>query len=172
VHEYSEDQPGWSARTTGTYVVGERFVIVPHALAVASASSELPPSNAGDYRPERANDGEPKTAWCEGAPGPGVSQSLTLSFDPPMAVTAVTILPGYGKSPAVFQANARPRRVRIEAGTAPALERELRDAFEPQRLELVAIPPAASVKLTVLSVWPGRRFEDLCISEIFTEGRF
>jgi hypothetical protein len=167
-----EEEPAWSTRTTGTYVVGENAVRVLRALATPSASSTLPPSKAGDYRPERAVDGDPKTAWCEGALGPGVGQSLTLSFNPPMAVTALTILPGYGKSPEVFQANARPRRVRIEAGTAPAVERELRDAFESQRLELVAGPPTASVRTTVLSVWPGGRFEDMCISEILAEGRF
>jgi hypothetical protein len=87
----------------------------------------------------------------------------------------MTIQPGYGKSPALFRANARPRRVRIEAGAQRAVEWELRDAFEPQRLEL---PTGASgvkvtrVKMTVLSVWPGERFKDMCVSEIFAEGRF
>lgn len=47
------------------------------------------------YEPERVLDGDPDTAWR--CPGPAVGRRLVFTFDEPVTLTAVGLVPGYDK---------------------------------------------------------------------------
>lgn len=139
-----------------------------------------------NYSAERANDGKPETAWCEGAKGNGVGEVLIARV---RAGGPVELWAGLGKSAKLHAANARPRKVNVyvlEATSKAAHqsgmgygqvrvvargEVELKDVNGYQDLNLPAYqanPEAAAtfVALEVVSVYPGKQYEDLCISEL------
>ena len=64
------------------------------------------------YAPYQLVDGDPQTGWAEGGVGQGVGAEVVipqrLDLDRPVRIWA-----GYGKSPDLFEANARPKRVRV-----------------------------------------------------------
>lgn len=138
------------------------------------------------YSAERANDGKPETAWCEGAKGNGVGEVLIARV---RKGEPVELWAGLGKSAKLHAANARPRKVNVyvlEAGSMAAHqagmgygqvrvvargEVELKDVNGYQELKLPAYTPspdapATFVAIEVVSVYPGNKYEDLCISEL------
>lgn len=62
------------------------------------------------YGPRRAMDGDTATAWCEGVEGYGVGEVVTVRVD---TTSPVGIWTGFGRSAKDFQANSRPRKVRV-----------------------------------------------------------
>jgi hypothetical protein len=61
------------------------------------------------YGPPNLVDGDVRTAWVEGAAGLGVGELVVVPLSGPQA----EIRAGYGKSPELYQQNARPRRVEV-----------------------------------------------------------
>lgn len=138
------------------------------------------------YSAQRVSDGKPDTAWCEGAKGSGEGEVLLARVEPGRPVR---LWAGFGKSDKLHAANARPRKVRVsvlqarniegyQAGlfygdltVAATSEVELKDVNGYQELKLPDFKADAEAKgtfvaLEVLSVYPGAKFEDLCISEV------
>jgi hypothetical protein len=141
------------------------------------------------FAPGKAFDQDSATAWCEGVPGPGEGQILVAPI--PNAHLA-HIRAGYQKSEALRTANGRPQQVRVTLLHAreatPAMvqsgegwtyrdvrilgahEVELEDRGGWQPLPLPEAPESeergALVAVEILSVYPGGKYEDTCISEI------
>ena len=86
------------------------------------------------YAPSRLVDGDPQTGWAEGGVGVGIGAEVAVpalldtvryyapddeggvrwtTADPLDLSKPVRIWAGYGKSPELFAANARPKRVRV-----------------------------------------------------------
>lgn len=60
-----------------------------------SASGEDASGITQSYEPARAVDGDPETTWrCD---GDAVGATLTLTFDEPVRVTEVSVIPGFAK---------------------------------------------------------------------------
>jgi hypothetical protein len=139
------------------------------------------------YSPQRAQDGNPSTAWCEGAADYGLGETLVVRVD---ATRPVRIWAGFGQSKDYFQKNARPHKVQLsilvaersaanQRGTTylnlkvlAQAEAELKDINGWQTLPL---PPArlgandgglCFVAIKILSVYPGSKYKDTLISEI------
>ena len=64
------------------------------------------------YAPSNLVDGDPQTGWAEGGAGTGIGAEVAvpalLDLSRPVRIWA-----GYGKSPELFAANARPKRARV-----------------------------------------------------------
>jgi hypothetical protein len=131
-----------------------------------------------NYHPSYVLDENPATAWVEGADGYGENQSLTLPLSPLTSARALRlrIWNGYQKSKDLFAKNAAPRRVRV-AALAPtgeevaAREVELARAWGPQDV-VVDVPHGrglSAVRLTIVSVYPGARYKDTCISDVLVD---
>ncbi len=134
-----------------------------HANYEVRASSTLPDDDGISYSPDKLREWE--GAWSEGAAGPGVGEWLELTPEVPKPLTAIEILPGYDKSDELFAANARPKRVEVLLNGEHRFEAELRDAKEVQEIPVKAYDkPVRTVRLTFKEVYPGKRFEDLCVS--------
>lgn len=61
------------------------------------------------YGPQRAVDGDPTTAWSEGAPGSGEGEVLVV----PLGAGAVEIWTGFGLSDRLHKRNGRPAEVEV-----------------------------------------------------------
>jgi hypothetical protein len=185
---------------TGTYSSWATSTLLPQGKP--PACPECPPEAEDDlrertqfvhewtcgYSAKQVSDGNPETAWCEGAKGPGVGEVLVARVE---GGQPVRIWSGYGKSPALHAANARPRKVNVYVLEAQKKEDnewgyifggltvvakgevELADVNGYQELKLPAFTPnpkavGTLVALEVVSIYPGKKYQDLCISELRT----
>jgi len=130
-----------------------------------------------NYLPPYIADDDPATAWVEGDQGTGVGAALTwLGPTLQKAKTyRVYVRSGYQKSAPLFAANARPKAITLqpvlkgEAGVTPVgtpVKATLKDALGWQEV-VVAVPAQVSgVRLTLDAVYPGKKYEDTCISDL------
>ncbi len=111
--------------------------------------------------------------WCEGKPGDGIGEAITLNFKEPVQFWAIYISNGYhhGK---YFALNNRIKGLEILSNGKPISTVELRD--EPGA-QLVRLGPdgksgdskvitTTAITLRILSVYPGKKDRDTCITEI------
>lgn len=82
------------------------------------ATSILPPDSGSTdsclYGPERAVDGDPMTAWCEGIEGNGEGEVIVVHLGSrPESVREIEIWAGFGRSASLHARNGRPRTIRI-----------------------------------------------------------
>jgi hypothetical protein len=140
-------------------------IFEPDPQVEARASSEL---SDGRHGAARAVDAQFATAWAEGAPGPGIGQWIELSWRTARQVRVVTVFPGYGKSRALFFANARVKSARLTFSDGHRVDARFEDVPSVQMIDVYDDWDAkvTSVRLEILDVYPGEKYEDACISEI------
>ena len=123
-----------------------------------------------NYHPLYLGDDDPGTAWVEGAKGPGVGEWVRLKITALSGATRVRlrIRNGYQKSAHLYQANERVKDLEVKLlPSGKVLPATLTDAQGWQ--ELVVEQPAGpleAIEVTVKSIYPGKNYEDLCISDI------
>ena len=129
------------------------------------ASSVLAPQGGSTYEPKNLTDGNPATAWCEGAPRDGVGETLTIRIDGGPPFRRLLISNGYGKSSQIYANNGRIKTLEItsDAGTqttAPLIDQN--------GLLPVYLPTPAQhwVQLKIVDVYPGDRFADTCLADV------
>jgi hypothetical protein len=126
------------------------------------------------FSPELAFDGDRRTAWNEGAAGNGVGEWIEAHFASEVLVRSVTVVTGWDAVSRhghdLFVENAHIRRATLlldgrEVATvmADSAAREL--TFE------TVTPRATTVRVRIDDVWPGTRYEDLCVSEVTIDAR-
>jgi hypothetical protein len=151
---------------------GKRWEMA-HANYRVKASSTLPPDAGNRYDAANLHDDDWTNAWSEGAPGPGIGAWLELQPEVAKPLTALSIRPGYQKSPELFAANARPKRMRIELNGEHSFHAEIPDRHGDSIRIAVSgyAKPVRTIKLTFEEVWQGSRFEDLCVSGLWLHVR-
>jgi len=162
----------------GKYDEGPRAVFterngkwtMSHTNYKATASSTLPPNGDLKYDADQIIDFWGENAWSEGAKGPGIGEWLELKPVVPKPVVAIHILPGYAKGEGLFEANARPKKVRIDLNGEHSFTAEIPDAAEEFRIPVLAYDkPVKTARLTFEDVWKGKKHEDLCVSGVALE---
>jgi hypothetical protein len=187
---------GWTKVVSAAAVLGGLLLLAPPARAdtpapehawkplrsaAATATSYLQNNWSRyeeNYHPSYVLDENPATAWVEGADGFGENESITLPLSAVRRARALRlrIWNGYQKSMHLWTKNAMPHRVRITvlgSGEAElvAVERDLERVQGPQEV-IVDIPHGKglnAVRLTILSVYEGQKFDDTCISDILVD---
>jgi hypothetical protein len=91
---------------------------VPSAVPDARASSELVEGSLV-HAATRAIDGDPATAWVEGAKGVGHGESLRLRVPTGAFPAGMLVTPGYAKDAARWQKNHRVAEVSVRWLKAP-----------------------------------------------------
>jgi len=104
------------------------------------------------------------TAWCEGVAGDGIGQMVVYRMDPAQSFSTISLENGYTKSQDIFDKNSRPRLVRLKASDGQEWQAELTDSMETQTISLPKRASVTWVSLTVLSVYPGWKYQDTCLS--------
>ncbi|OPZ77635.1 MAG: Nicotine adenine dinucleotide glycohydrolase (NADase) [Actinobacteria bacterium ADurb.Bin444] len=134
----------------------------------AKASSSLPPTDQFTYGPSNLSDNDLSTAWNEGASGDGVGEWLSFSFNQPVRLSRIDIANGYQRDQKRYLGNGRVRGLRIEYSNGDMQEIQLYDDMGYQEVQ-PAVPSdvgISSVRMTILSVYPGESWEDAALSEI------
>ena len=146
---------------------GDKWSIC-HVNYGVKASSTLPDEDTISYSAENlkrlwTND----TAWSEGAAGTGVGEWIELSPEVPKPLSAIEMDPGYFKSEELFQANTRPKKVRVELNGEHSFTAMVQDARVTCHIPIQGYTkPVKTIRMTFQEVWPGKKYEDLCVSAI------
>ncbi len=161
------------------------------AFFTLSVSSSLPGSGSYRYGKESAQDRDLRTAWVEGVKGTGLGETIT--FHPKGSyVTEVGLLNGFVANETFYYDNARIKKMRVEIRCGEGAEENGRYQTEeiivPDRLykkfsprypfdfvDWVVRHPQGDgfieeVKITILETYPGRKFEDLAVTEFYVCG--
>jgi hypothetical protein len=139
------------------------------------------------YSAYNAMDGDTKTAWSEGVDGDGIGEILVARID---TSRPVKIWAGLGASQDLYKANNRPGLINVyvlQSGKAPGAAQfgtfysdikvlakhtvELKDinGFQPlilPKFQQRKDGGAFFIAIEILSVYPGLKYRDTCISEI------
>jgi hypothetical protein len=123
-----------------------------------------------NYHPSYIMDGDPKTAWVEGADSSGKGEWVRIHVSPVESASRIRlrIRNGYHKSASLHAKNARAKRLAVKAlpgGRVHAVD--LADDMSWQEISFDQ-PPARveAIELEVLDVFEGKKYTDLCISDV------
>ena len=139
-----------------------------------TASSAL----ADRYAAEKAHDFSIVTAWVEGVEGNGEGEYLRYSFPGTCPrITTVLIHNGYVKNWDVWRDNGREKRLLMYYNDEPYAILNLQDTMGLQSFDVGVLgyedkdsAPAWSIKFEILEVYPGKKYEDTAITEIYFDG--
>ncbi len=143
--------------------------LVAVQVTAASASSALGGRDA--HPADHAFDGNPRTAWNESAPGSGAGEWLQAEWGVPRHVRRIVLATGWDyvspRAGDLYSLNSRLRRVRMVFSDGRAEVREIADG---QRSVIVATDHvSSSLRIIAEQVYPGARWQDLCISDVLVE---
>jgi hypothetical protein len=128
-------------------------------------SSVLAPQGENTYGPENLArwEGNSSKAWCEGVPGHGIGETITIRIEGGGAFRRLLVANGYGKSSRTYTNNGRVKTVEITADTGFTATVHLLDKSETLP---VSLPKLAQnwIRLKIIDVYPGERFADTCLS--------
>jgi hypothetical protein len=117
-------------------------------------------------RPARnAIDGVKNSAWAEGARGPGVNQSITITLSRKVDLARIGITPGASDVEKTFLAQSRPQRIRLVFGNGTEQTVTLTDEAKFQEVA-VSAAGVDRVTLVLLSAFPGQTGTDTSIAEV------
>lgn len=130
------------------------------------ASSYLPKSSVSNYVPANLSlfDASRAQAWCEGVPGAGKGEWIELQVVPGSTNLTLTVANGYQKSNASYANNARAKNVEISTDNGLYFTVRLADQPGDQIINLPDWTDFRRLRMTIKSVYPGTKYQDLCIS--------
>ncbi len=123
-------------------------------------------NDVADCSPSSAIDGNIGTAWVEGVDGPGIGESLTLNIGIPAELWNIGLLAGYFASPELLAANNRLKKVQITLSDGTSITEEFEDSSTTRVVHFDDIHTVDWVRVTILEVYPGTRWDDTAISEL------
>jgi hypothetical protein len=161
---------GHHATNTSRYVERGGKWLLAHTNYKVTASSVLPPADGQRYEASNVKEFWGDTTWSEGAPGTGTGEWLELRPDVSKPLAAIEIMPGYFKSEGLFFANARPKKIQVLLNDEHRFVADVLDIMESCRIPVIGYSkPVRKIRLTFQEVWPGTKFEDLCVTGVRLE---
>lgn len=142
-----------------------------------TASSQLKPQGAVNYKASYAHDLNYRTAWVEGVAGYGIGEYLTYSFkggNP--KITTIIVVNGYVKSQKAFKENSRVKKLKVYKDNKPIAILDLKDIMGEQRFEIGTLgdntpgSPDWKLKFEIMEVYKGDKYDDTALSEIYFDG--
>ena len=142
-------------------------------ISKVSSSSAL----SAQYKGENAHDFSILNVWAEGVPGNGEGEYLIYTFPGRCPrITTVEILNGYTKTEKAWLDNGRVKRLRMYYNGEPYAILELEDTRRLQSFDVGilgyndASSPDWTLKFEILDVYPGDKYADTVITELFFDG--
>ncbi|GGX26184.1 NADase-type glycan-binding domain-containing protein [Aquimarina muelleri] len=148
-------------------------------------SSQLSPNGVLNYKSENLTDFSYQTAWVEGKSGDGIGESIEFSFPPVHPrVSTIIIANGYIKSKKHWKDNSRVHKLKMYINNKPYAIIELKDVYAKQLitlkknlgyserddLDILKEKENWNVKLEIISVYKGNKYDDTAITEIYFDG--
>jgi F5/8 type C domain len=152
---------GSATDTTGTDTAGA-IQVRPDS---ATASSSLTATLISDFQPTNLLDGDPASAWNEGADGPGIGEWVLYDFGEPVPLARIEIANGYQRDEERFAATARVKSLELAYSDGTKQLVQLLDAQGLQTIK-PAVKETAQITFTIISVYPHYEWEDAALSEI------
>lgn len=130
------------------------------------------------YIGKRADDFSIITAWVEGKQNNGEGEYLLYSFPGTCPrITGVMILNGYTKNEEVWRDNGRAAKLLMYYNDEPYAILNLKDTRDCQVFDVGTLgyknknnAPAWTIKFEILEVYPGDKYQDTAITEIYFDG--
>ena len=145
-----------------------------------SASSFLTERDDLKHPANQAHDSSMGKVWCEGVKGTGIGESLTFTFKTTkknttdLGVTSCAIGIGHQGSERLFRENARPKVIELSMDGKPRALLQLKDTMGLQQFDMPKLalerPSEHTIRLKIVDGFPGTKFEDTCISEVYFQG--
>ena len=165
------------------------ITLPPSSFFGIFASSELDEDKNDKYAIRNLTDGDPSTAWVEGKMGSGIYEYIKIycpSKETDMVdrysaykIDSLGIINGYTKNEEVFYKNNRVKKIKIEykndifreenpynMKTPEIYEYILEDTMAMQYLVFPEPIYMSSMKISILEVYKGSKWDDTCISEL------
>lgn len=150
-----------------------------------TASSHLADQGSINYRAENAMDLNYKNVWVEGVPGYGVGEYLEYNFyQGSPRITEIIVVNGYVKSETAWRNNSRVKKLKVYIKGKPYAILNLTDQRAAQHFKVAPIGkldksidyitskslPPWTMKFEIMEVYPGDKYEDTVLSEIYFDG--
>lgn len=145
-----------------------------------TASSHLKAQGRFNYLPKNAHDFTFDAVWAEGAQGQGIGEWLEYEFAGACPrVTGVKILAGHVKTKAAWEANSRPKYLKVYYLGKPICLLDLQDVRGMQNFDLEQFGPFGyndpdkptwRLRFEIVEVYPGTKYQDTVISELEFDG--
>ena len=148
------------------------------------ASSTLKQQGKKDYKDSNIHDLDFSTTWVEGAEGYGVGEwvEYTLpAYNP--RITELLIANGYVRTKKLWEENSRVKVLDVEVNGKPFARIHLADIYALQSVKVPYIgysdrenrenlngKAPIRIRFIIREVYPGTKYEDTAISEIFFDG--
>ncbi len=134
----------------------------------AEASSILE-NNIKNYGPMNIIDKDTDTAWVEGVDGYGIGQWIRIEREKHIDISKIRIRNGYQKSYETLENNARLKSFRLDLSQDQYIYYNFDESdlsFKPTTIYLDRPINTNSIKLTIVDVFEGKKYQDTCISEL------
>ncbi|EZH75750.1 hypothetical protein ATO12_02875 [Aquimarina atlantica] len=150
-----------------------------------TASSHLADQGSIQSGAENAMDLNYKNAWVEGVPGYGIGEYLEYSFyQGSPRITEIIVVNGYVKSETAWRNNSRVKKLKVYIKDEPYAILNLTDQRAAQHFKVDPIGkldksidyitskslPPWTMKFEIMEVYPGDKYEDTVLSEIYFDG--
>jgi hypothetical protein len=131
----------------------------------STASSSLKPATSQDFRAPNLVDGNPATAWLEGADGTGAGEWVKFEFVSPLTLSRIDVANGYQVDDSHFDGDARIKTIEVEYSDG---ESQVVDLLDTQDIQSITALPVRTewIKLTIYSVYPDYIWADAALSEV------
>lgn len=138
------------------------------------ASSSL----SAKYKAKNIHDCSITTAWVEGKPGNGEGEYVRYLFPGSCPrITDIIILNGYVKDETTWKNNGRVKKLLMYYNDKPYAILNLKDGRDCQRFDVgtlgyenKATAPDWNIKFEILEIYPGEKYQDTAITEIYFDG--
>ena len=134
------------------------------------ASSTLSPAEA--YSPDFLFDSRLEFGWADGQKGSGIGEKLTFSFDRAVRIEKIKLWNGYQRSDKHFSSNERAQEISFGKTETEGASYTLPDEKTGTEIVLASALEGKTFTMAVLSVYPGKAYQDLVLSELrFFDGK-
>jgi hypothetical protein len=176
-----------SASAMTKYVSEERISIKYISSMKASSILKANVINKNEYKLKNLFDDNLSTAWCEGAKGHGEGEWIEINFKNNVVISAIGIINGYTKSDDLYKTNNRIKKIKLDIESVEAepksetielKQKQFNDLNKNSRAPFInwladygdGFGSVKKVRLTILEVFPGTKYDDSCISELYLLG--
>jgi hypothetical protein len=162
------------------------YALPVNAFSKLSSSSTLKAQGANNYSVKNLFDRDLSTCWSEGVKGVGEGEWIEFELKDDTGIYEIWIGAGYLKSPDTYKKNSIPLRIEISLfydhsdkpdviyADLKSIDNFYNDMYNGVQLLNMfdeTIHPY-KIRLTILKVLPGTKYQDTCISELYFFGTF
>jgi hypothetical protein len=136
------------------------------------ASSYLSSQGSSSYRASNIKDGNHETAWVEGVKGYGIGEWIEFQdIFGEGGIMEIGILNGYVKSDKAWSENTRVKRLKVYHNDRPLCILKLQNNRSLQYFDIYGLigytGHISKLRFEILEVYPGTKYQDTVISEIY-----